>query len=108
MDLHIQMLFETEKTDSKKLWNAAQKQFTGKEFTYFYNSVIAITDLRLANGHNLENHCTRSKTLQHQLVTPKSKLPVKEYNSLFIERLGSEFEYGSHSIRQILQQILLS
>jgi hypothetical protein len=37
MDLPIQMLFETEKTDPKELWDAAGKQFAEKGFTFLYD-----------------------------------------------------------------------
>jgi hypothetical protein len=79
-------------TDPKQLWDAAQKQFTEKGFTYLYNSVMALTALRLAHSHNLEVYCIKFKTLQYQLAAQKSELPVQWYNSLVIGGLGSKFK----------------
>jgi hypothetical protein len=92
MDLHIQTLFETEKTDPKQLWDAAQKQFAERGFTYLYDLVMALTTLRLADSHDLEDYCMKFKTLQHQLAAQQSEPPAEWYNSLFIGGLGSKFD----------------
>ncbi len=92
MDLPLQTLFETQKTNPKELWDEAEKQFAEKGFTYLYDSVMALTSLRLSDCNNMEDYCTKFKTLQHQLAAMKSEPPKEWYNTLFIGGLGTKFE----------------
>jgi hypothetical protein len=104
LDLPIQMLFECEKIDPKRLWEAAEKQLAEKGFTFLYDSVMALTSLWLADSHDLEVYCTRFKTLQYQLASFSSEPPAEWYNFLFMRGLGSKFEIGSCAVVQTLQQ----
>ncbi len=92
MDLPIQTLFETKKTDPKQLWDAAEKQFAEKGFTFLYDLVMSIMSLRLADSRDLEDYCTKFTTFQHQLAALRSEPPAEWYNSMFIGGLGSKFE----------------
>jgi hypothetical protein len=75
MDLPLQTLFETEKTNPKELWDEAEKQCAEKGFTYLYDSVMALTSLQLSDCNNMEDYCTKFKTLQHLLAAMKSQPP---------------------------------
>jgi hypothetical protein len=59
MDLPLQTLFEAKKTNPKDLWAEAEKQFAEKGFTHLYDSVMALTSLRLLDCNNMEDYCTK-------------------------------------------------